>query len=86
MLSTATPSKNKAARKSRLQYVAGGPGAAHRHCATEWEGWRLEAVDLDGNRIDRVLSSRLLVLEACGFASASVKRFAGASRAILPDR
>jgi len=25
----------------------------------EWEGWRLEVVDLDGNRIDKVLASRL---------------------------
>lgn len=24
----------------------------------EWEGWRLEVVDLDGNRIDKVLASR----------------------------
>jgi putative hemolysin len=26
---------------------------------TEWEGWRFEVVDLDGNRIDKVLASRL---------------------------
>lgn len=26
--------------------------------ATVWEGWRLEVVDLDGNRIDKVLASR----------------------------
>jgi putative hemolysin len=26
---------------------------------TEWEGWRLEVVDLDGNRVDKVLASRL---------------------------
>jgi putative hemolysin len=26
---------------------------------TEWEQWRLEVVDLDGNRIDKVLASRL---------------------------
>lgn len=25
----------------------------------EWEGWRLEVVDMDGNRIDKVLASRL---------------------------
>ena len=25
----------------------------------EWEGWRLEVVDLDGNRVDKVLASRL---------------------------
>ncbi|MEW6427651.1 MAG: hemolysin family protein [Thermodesulfobacteriota bacterium] len=25
---------------------------------TEWEGWRLEVVDLDGNRIDKVLANR----------------------------
>ena len=24
----------------------------------EWEGWRLEVVDLDGNRIDKVQASR----------------------------
>ncbi len=27
--------------------------------AAEWQGWRLEVVDLDGNRIDKVLASRL---------------------------
>jgi putative hemolysin len=26
---------------------------------TEWEGWRLEVVDMDGKRIDKVLASRL---------------------------
>ena len=26
---------------------------------TEWQGWRLEVVDLDGNRIDKVMASRL---------------------------
>jgi putative hemolysin len=26
---------------------------------TEWEGWRLEVVDLDGNRIDKVLATHL---------------------------
>ncbi|HSN23273.1 MAG TPA: transporter associated domain-containing protein [Methylomicrobium sp.] len=26
----------------------------------EWEGWRLEVVDMDGNRIDKVLASSLL--------------------------
>lgn len=26
---------------------------------TEWDGWRFEVVDLDGNRIDKVLASRL---------------------------
>lgn len=26
---------------------------------TEWQGWRLEIVDLDGNRIDKVLATRL---------------------------
>jgi putative hemolysin len=26
---------------------------------TEWQGWRFEVVDLDGNRIDKVLASRL---------------------------
>jgi putative hemolysin len=25
----------------------------------EWEGWRLEVVDMDGNRIDKVLASSL---------------------------
>ncbi|ACU89018.1 hemolysin family protein [Desulfomicrobium baculatum] len=27
--------------------------------AVEWEGWRLEVVDLDGNRADKILASRL---------------------------
>ncbi|MFV0347038.1 MAG: hemolysin family protein [Halodesulfovibrio sp.] len=27
--------------------------------STEWQGWRLEVVDLDGNRIDKVMASRL---------------------------
>jgi putative hemolysin len=27
--------------------------------ATEWEGWRLEIVDMDGKRIDKVLAARL---------------------------
>lgn len=26
---------------------------------TEWHGWRLEVIDLDGNRIDKVMASRL---------------------------
>ncbi|MGI6302252.1 MAG: hemolysin family protein [Verrucomicrobiota bacterium] len=26
---------------------------------TEWDGWRFEVVDMDGNRIDRVLASRM---------------------------
>ncbi len=26
---------------------------------TEWQGWRLEVIDLDGNRIDKVMASRL---------------------------
>lgn len=29
---------------------------------TEWEGWRLEVIDLDGKRIDKVLASRLETL------------------------
>lgn len=29
---------------------------------TEWEGWRLEVVDLDGKRIDKVLASRVVIL------------------------
>ena len=36
----------------------------HTGDITEWEGWRLEVVDLDGNRIDKVLASRLLEPEA----------------------
>ena len=36
----------------------------HTGDVTEWEGWRLEVVDLDGNRIDKVLASRLLEPEA----------------------
>lgn len=31
----------------------------HTGDATEWEGWRFEVVDLDGNRIDKVLASQL---------------------------
>jgi putative hemolysin len=31
----------------------------HTSDVVEWEGWRLEVVDLDGNRIDKVLASRL---------------------------
>ena len=31
----------------------------HTGDVTEWEGWRLEVVDLDGNRIDKVLASTL---------------------------
>ena len=27
--------------------------------AVEWNGWRFEAVDLDGRRVDKVLVSRL---------------------------
>jgi putative hemolysin len=27
--------------------------------SAEWAGWRLEVVDLDGNRIDKVLAVRL---------------------------
>jgi putative hemolysin len=27
---------------------------------TEWEGWRLEIVDMDGKRIDKVLAARLV--------------------------
>jgi putative hemolysin len=27
------------------------------HC--EWEGWRLEVMDMDGTRIDKVLATRL---------------------------
>jgi putative hemolysin len=27
--------------------------------STEWEGWRLEVVDMDGKRVDKVLASRL---------------------------
>lgn len=31
----------------------------HTGDVTEWQGWRLEVVDLDGNRIDKVLASRI---------------------------
>ena len=27
------------------------------HC--DWEGWRLEVIDMDGTRIDKVLASAL---------------------------
>lgn len=34
-------------------------GSVPRTCdVAEWEGWRLEVVDLDGNRVDKVLASR----------------------------
>ena len=31
------------------------------HC--EWEGWRLEVVDMDGTRIDKVLASPVIPLD-----------------------
>jgi len=35
-------------------------GSVPRTCdVVEWEGWRLEVVDLDGHRLDKVLASRL---------------------------
>lgn len=35
-------------------------GSVPRICdVVEWEGWRLEVIDLDGNRVDKVLASRL---------------------------
>lgn len=35
-------------------------GSVPRTCdVVEWEGWRLEVVDRDGNRVDKVLASRL---------------------------
>lgn len=35
-------------------------GSVPRTCdVAEWEGWRLEVIDLDGNRVDKVLASRL---------------------------
>jgi len=34
-------------------------GSVPRTCdVAEWEGWRFEVVDLDGNRVDKVLASR----------------------------
>jgi putative hemolysin len=33
---------------------------------TEWQGWRLEVVDIDGNRIDKVMASRLPDLNGKG--------------------
>jgi putative hemolysin len=33
---------------------------------TEWQGWRLEVVDIDGNRIDKVMASRLPDLNGRG--------------------
>ncbi len=32
---------------------------AHTTDTVEWEGWRFEVVDLDGKRVDKVLTSRL---------------------------
>lgn len=37
----------------------------------EWEGWRLEVVDMDGNRIDKVLASRLPQQETPGEQASS---------------
>jgi putative hemolysin len=35
-------------------------GSVPRTCdVAQWEGWRLEVIDLDGNRVDKVLASRL---------------------------
>lgn len=35
-------------------------GSVPRTCdVAEWEGWRFEVVDLDGNRIDKVLASKI---------------------------
>lgn len=31
----------------------------HTGDVAEWQGWRLEVVDLDGNRVDKVMASRL---------------------------
>ncbi|MHB8788787.1 MAG: hemolysin family protein [Desulfobulbaceae bacterium] len=36
----------------------------HTGDITEWEQWRLEVVDMDGNRVDKVLASRLVKPEA----------------------
>lgn len=34
-------------------------GSVPRTCdVVEWEGWKLEVIDLDGNRVDKVLASR----------------------------
>jgi len=32
--------------------------------SAEWEGWRLEIVDMDGKRIDQVLAARAAEAEA----------------------
>lgn len=37
--------------------------------AVEWEGWRLETVDLDGKRVDKVLASRVVDNEAAAEVS-----------------
>lgn len=34
-------------------------GVPHSGDVAEWQGWRLEVVDLDGQRIDKVMASRL---------------------------
>ncbi len=38
----------------------------HTGDVTEWEGWRLEVVDLDRNRVDKVLATRLPPVEDDG--------------------
>ncbi|WP_419176804.1 hemolysin family protein [Desulfosediminicola sp.] len=34
-------------------------GVPHTGNVAEWQGWQLEVVDLDGNRVDKVIASRL---------------------------
>jgi putative hemolysin len=49
-------------------------GSVPRTCdIVEWEGWRLEVIDLDGNRVDKVLASRLAEAEDRGNAPAPLQ-------------
>ena len=44
----------------------------HTGDITQWEGWRLEVVDLDGNRVDKVLA--ILVSEDAAESEAVTDR------------
>ena len=32
----------------------------------EWEDWRLEVIDMDGNRVDKILATRVLPVDGSG--------------------
>ena len=43
----------------------------HTGNVAEWQGWRLEVVDIDGNRVDKVLASRLPEADSNGVHGAN---------------